>query len=112
MQIFSGKDNSEIYNLTDNAGSFGRDIDAGMDVNQDSYPDIIVGAEFETTELTQTGCMYLFSGQAGEILWTCNGENESNLLGGGVGFVDDVNNDTVPDAVTAVRGANVGNGRA
>ena len=112
VQIFSGKDNSEIYNLTGNAGGFGRDIDAGMDVNQDSYPDIIVGAEFETTELTQTGRVYLFSGQDGEILWTRNGENTGDQLGGGLGFVDDVNNDAIPDVVAAARGANGGSGRA
>ncbi|MCG8347579.1 MAG: hypothetical protein MI924_07335 [Chloroflexales bacterium] len=112
VQVYSGADNSELYNLSSNPGFFGADIDGGTDVNGDTYPDIIVGAQFETTTLTRTGRVYLYSGQNGGVLWTRDGLNEGDLLGAGVGFVDDVNADSVPDIVAAANGADSGNGRA
>ncbi|MEM7031209.1 MAG: integrin alpha [Chloroflexota bacterium] len=104
--VYSGRDHSVLLTLTGNEGDgFGASVAGAGDVNGDSVPDLFIGATRESSVMTNTGRVYLFSGADGAILWQHDGPAENSFLGGGVGKVGDINQDNIPDQVAAAHGA-------
>ncbi len=95
--VFSGQNGSELYSWeAENYRDFlGRDVACG-DVNNDSYDDIIIGANCygENSE----GRTYVFSGLDGTELFSCYGENTNDASGDNVA-TGDVNNDGITDFI-------------
>jgi hypothetical protein len=115
--VYSGADHSVLHDLSGEAGaSFGSDVAALGDVNDDGYDDFIVGSEFYSSTLGQpfpngTGRVYVFSGKDGSTLWMKDGAL-GDWLGSGTGRVSDLDEDGAPEVVAAARGADSFNGRA
>ena len=104
--VYSGRDHQVLLTLQGHGGDgFGASVAGAGDVNGDGIPDLLVGATQESSTITNTGRVYLFSGANGAILWQHDGESENSFLGGGLGMVGDLNGDGAPDQVVAAHGA-------
>ena len=104
--VYSGRDHQVLLALQGNGGDgFGASVAGAGDVNGDGTPDLLVGATQESSTITNTGRVYLFSGADGAILWQHDGASENSFLGGGLGMVGDLNGDGAPDQVVAAHGA-------
>ncbi len=114
--VYSAVDHSVLYEFTGDApidGWFGSGVARAGDVNGDGYGDVIVGSLGASFTFTQSGRIYLYSGQDGSVLWTQDGLTEGAQLGSAVGMIGDVNGDGVPDQVAGAMGAGEdGRGRA
>lgn len=110
--VYSGKDHKVLYEFKGEAegDQFGSGVTGAGDVNGDGFGDVLVGAIGVSTVLTESGRIYLFSGQDGSVLWQKDGQAAQNRLGGGVGRIGDVNGDGTPDQIGAAVGAG-GDGR-
>ena len=99
-----------LHEQTSPAGArenFGISVAGSGDSNGDGQVDLLVGANrADVSEtITDTGRVYLLSGSDGAILWEQVGDTPQGMLGSGLGLVGDVNDDSVPDYVTAAPGA-------
>jgi hypothetical protein len=120
VHLFSGDEGLLLTTLVSpNAeanGRFSASTGAG-DVNNDGYPDVVVGAIFEDGGAVDAGRAYVFSGNDGGLLYTLESPNPEygGGFGGSVAAAGDVNSDGFPDlAVGAGRedGGAVDAGRA
>jgi len=94
---YSGQDGSEIYKLNlygsiTSTKNFGNVIDSLGDVNNDSYPDLIIGAKQNFANGTQSGSAWIISGENGQVLYTYHG-NTYERFGSSVSKVGDLNQD-------------------
>lgn len=107
--VYSGQDHSTLLELSgEGDDNFGASVAGVGDVNGDGYADLIIGATNAAqpgATITNTGRIYMISGQDGSTLWTRDGVEQDALLGGGLGVVGDLNSDNVPDVVVSARGA-------
>ncbi len=107
VRVFSGVDGSLIYNYTgeDSGDYFGRSVSAAGDVNNDGYPDFIVGAPFHRYWVDDdAGRIYVFSGKDGSTLYGFNGDNDNHELGSAVSGMGDINNDGYDDFAAGAPG--------
>lgn len=102
--LFSGADGRLLQTLvspnTQGNGNFGHAVARANDVNGDSVPDLLVGANLESVgDSSQAGRAYLFSGADGRLLQTLVSPRpiEDGQFGQDVAGVGDVNGDSVPD---------------
>ncbi|MBU0953270.1 MAG: integrin alpha [Nanoarchaeota archaeon] len=111
--IYSGRDGSEIRSYLGEQpfDFFGWAVANAGDVNQDGWPDLIVGArcwdpvgEFWACD----GKVYVYSGKDGQLLyeWT----DGAGGFGGAVSGLGDVNDDGVDDVIYGGNGADGGRG--
>ncbi len=101
--VLSGIDGSQLFrfdgentfNVSDNLGI---SVAAAMDVNKDSYPDVIVGVpHWDPRNEYNAGGAWLFSGANGATLKKWEGVHYLDYTGWSVAGVGDVNGDTYPD---------------
>jgi hypothetical protein len=85
--------------------------DAG-DVNGDSYPDLIVGAEGYNANQGRAYVYYGGPGADGVPDLILTGEATGDLFGASVSSAGDVNGDGYADVIVGARGYNAGQGRA
>lgn len=110
VYVFSGFDGSVIYELKSRHekydGWFGQSVDGGGDVNNDGYPDIIIGARNEEKpgNPSQSGLVYVFSGQDGSLLFNLEAPitAANDHFGQIVRFAGDVNNDNKDDILVTL----------
>jgi len=86
--------------------SFGAAVTNVGDVDEDGYPDLLIGAPDETTH-GGTGRAYLLSGTSGEVIRVLNSPNpqDGDLFGAAVSGAEDINGDGTPDLLIGAEGA-------
>ncbi len=82
---------------------FGASVAGGIDVNADGYDDVVIGAPFMDTQLSDAGCAYAYYGSAagltGPADWEVCGESSEARFGWSVAAAESVNGDAWPDVV-------------
>jgi hypothetical protein len=114
--LYSGKDGTLLLTYQgEQAGTnLGFSVSQAQDVNFDGYPDLVAGANGWSDpngSKSSAGRMYVISGKDASLLFTANGENSFDELGGspygggpGVGNAGDVNQDGYPDLLAGAYG--------
>ena len=104
--IFSGQDGSLLFELIspneEAFGLFGASVSGAGDVNQDGFPDVIVGAYNEVIDnFGAVGRAYIFSGHDGSLLFELISPNiqSASLFGISVSGAGDVNQDGFADVI-------------
>ncbi len=100
-RIISGANGTILYTFNgDSAGdSFGFSVARAGDVNGDGFDDVIVGAQGNDSNGTDSGSARIFSGSDGSILYTFNGYSDHDYFGSSVASAGDVNGDGFDDVI-------------
>ena len=117
-RVFSGLDGSILYTFYgDSAGdAFGGSVAGAGDVNQDGYPDLIAGAQWDDDNGISSGSARVFSGADGAVLYTFYGDSAHDCFGVSVAGAGDVNKDGYADLIVGAHldddnGSNSGSAR-
>ena len=117
-RVFSGKDGAILYTWSgDSAGDFmGISVSGAGDVNKDGFADLIVGANGDDNNGSNSGSARVFSGKDGTTLYTFNGDSVGDFFGCYVSDGGDVNKDGFADLIVGAplddnRGTNAGSAR-
>jgi len=99
--VYSGQTGALLYTFTGEAAydDFGGSVSGAVDVNNDGYADLIVGAWYNDAGGAEAGRAYVYSGQTGALLYTFTGEAAGDLFGTSVSGAGDVNNDGYADLI-------------
>jgi len=113
-QVFSGQDGSILHDFLGSTGTgdgFGFSISGAGDVDNDGYPDLIVGAPYNDDAGVNAGRVNVYSGLTGTFFIWITGESPNDLMGYAVSDVGDLNNDGHDDLLIGAPGrANSGAG--
>jgi hypothetical protein len=109
--VYSGRIGVLIYELASPneqaGGHFGETVSGVGDADNDGYDDVAVGAHEESTAGSPPGAgrAYVFSGQAGTLLYTLlsPNEKEDGWFGISVSGIGDVNNDGYDDVLVGAK---------
>ncbi len=106
VRAISGKDGSILFTVSAIGQNefFGTSVSSAGDVNQDGYPDVIVGAH--QLGRNHPGYVRVYSGLDGSVLHTFQGTENHDNFGCSVSGIGDVNNDGHPDLVIGAFGEN------
>jgi FG-GAP repeat protein len=102
VYIYSGADGSLLIekggkNVDDR---FGKSVAGGADLNQDGYPDLIIGApKTDRAAEADVGSIYIYSGLDGALLRHIVGQDQDDFFGYSVSSAGDVNVDGYPDLI-------------
>jgi large repetitive protein len=108
--VYSGQTGALLYTFTGEAANdwFGFSVSGAGDVNKDGYADLIVGAYRNDAGGNNAGRAYVYSGQAGTLLYTFTGEAAVDSFGVSVSGAGDVNNDGYADLIVGASGNDAG----
>ncbi|MBD3299696.1 MAG: hypothetical protein GF341_13650 [candidate division Zixibacteria bacterium] len=108
--VYSGQDGSLLHTFTGEATQnfFGFDVDGGVDLDTDGFPDLIVGA----TGAAGTGKTYAFSGQDGSLLYDLTGEAVDDEFGRAVSGTGDLTGDGIPELIIGAKFNDAGDNNA
>ena len=96
--VFSGVDGTEIHRFSTQAGdALGCSVGGAGDVDNDSIPDIIVGASGADDNGNYSGAAYVYSGATGALIHSFAGRSEGDQFGNCVSGAGDVDGDGTPD---------------
>jgi len=103
--LFSGQTGAILRTLVspnpEHTGEFGRSVSGAGDVNDDGYPDVVIGAHAEDGGALQAGRIYVISGLDGSVLHTIQSPypQADGHFGFSVAGIADVNNDDHDDII-------------
>ena len=105
VRVLSGSDGSALYNFDGDSPStgFGASVSGAGDVNGDGFADIIVGAEGDDTNGSDSGSARVFSGSDGSILYNFGVDLSFIRFGTSVSGAGDVNGDGFDDLIVGDR---------
>ena len=105
-RVFSGVDGSILYTFDgDSAGdNFGTSVSGAGDVNGDGLDDLIVGANLDDNNGSNSGSARVFSGADGSVLYTFDGDSADDWFGASVSGAGDVDGDGFADLIVGARG--------
>lgn len=78
---------------------FGHSVSVAGDVNDDGYPDFMVGAPGNDSGAIWAGAAYVYCGQSGALLYTFFGDSAGDAFGSVVSWAGDVNSDGYDDVI-------------
>jgi len=91
--------------------NFGIAVNTAGDVNDDTYDDVIVGANWYDSPQEDGGRAFVYHGSGTGLdttfAWSASGDVEDALFGEAVSTAGDVNNDTYDDVIVGAPGYNV-----
>ena len=104
--VYSGLNGSVLHTFTglSAGGEFGFSVAGGVDLDEDGFDDLIVGAITDGS----AGAVHTFSGQTGVLLYSIAGEVSGDNFGRSVDGIGDVNGDGVRDVVVGAKFNDVG----
>ena len=104
--VLSPVDGAILYKFDgDSAGDqFGKSVAGAGDINQDDYPDFIVGAIDGNTNGFRSGSARILSGADGSTLREFHGPSAEDWFGCSVAGIGDVNKDGYDDVIVGARG--------
>ncbi len=104
VRVYSGADGSLIHQIIEpmTGTSFGFSVGNAGDVNNDGFPDFIVGAPGDSTMGLKAGRADVYSGFDGSLLHRAFGPNAGDQFGFSVSGVDDLNGDGSADFIVGV----------
>jgi predicted lipoprotein with Yx(FWY)xxD motif len=119
-RAFSGKDGKILFSVDGGAAGdeFGVSLDGAGDVDNDTFPDLIVGAwKADNQAMNNAGSARVVSGKDGSTLYTFLGDSASDLFGVSVAGGSDLDGDGRPDLLVGAHfdddnGAQSGSARA
>ncbi len=100
-RVFSGVDGSIIYTFDgDSPGdAFGGAVSSAANIDGDAFVDLVVGAYLDDNGSAGSGSVRVFAGIDGSVLYTFNGDAESDGMGWSVKSAGDVNADGRTDII-------------
>ena len=100
-RVFSGVDGSVLHTFLGDAANdrFGRSVSGAGDVNGDGFDDLIVGADRDDDNGSNSGSARVFSGVDGRVLHTFLGDAANDRFGFSVSGAGDVNGDGFADLI-------------
>ncbi|MAE77219.1 MAG: hypothetical protein CMJ85_10165 [Planctomycetes bacterium] len=109
VRAFSGRDGRQLLQLsgTSKGDGFGWSIASVGDVNNDTVPDIVIGAP-QLSGLSGGGYARLHSGKDGALLRMFMGKKVGDGFGVSVAAAGDVDMDGVPDLIIGAHGEDTG----
>jgi hypothetical protein len=102
----SGATGAILYTFNGDSASdqLGFSVSGAGDVNNDGFDDLIVGANFDDNNGSNSGSARVLSGATGAILNHFNGDSAGDEFGYSVSGAGDVNNDGFDDLIVAASG--------
>ena len=112
--VYSGQTGALLYMFNGEAqgDEFGLAVSGAGDVNNDGFPDVIIGAPRFDFIGGNTGRAYVYSGQNGALLYMFNGEGQGDLFSFSVSGAGDVNNDGFADLIVGAQQNDAAGGNA
>jgi hypothetical protein len=98
--VFSGATGATLYTKFGQSANseFGFSVGGARDIDNDGWPDFLVGAPLESSNGTAAGRVKVFSGHTGSLMWTTNGTAGFHF-GYSVSAVGDVDGDGFADYI-------------
>ncbi|MBI4881213.1 MAG: FG-GAP repeat protein [Planctomycetes bacterium] len=109
-RIFSGSTGITLHTwyAASMYDSFGASVSGAGDLNNDGFPDLLVGASMnDAAGQVDSGNAQVFSLQTG-LLYTFNGHAAGDQFGSSVSDAGDINNDGFPDIIVGAPGDDIG----
>lgn len=99
--VFSGKTGATLYfwQGTTSGQYFGNSVDGGQDVNNDGWPDVIVGSHYADFQGGNSGSVFVYSGRTGQQLYNFTGTASGDEMGRACALAGDVDGDGWADVI-------------
>lgn len=118
--VFSGKTGGVLWSWTgiSSGENFATSVDGGRDVDNDGWPDLVIGSPFSDSNMGNSGSIYVKSGRTGAQIYWFKGLQGGDELGRSCALAGDVDGDGWSDIIGGARlgnslvGGDVGYARA
>jgi hypothetical protein len=103
--VFSGRTGASLryFQGTSAGENFGYCVDGGRDINNDGWPDFVVGSPFADYQGANSGSVFVYSGRDGAQLHHFRGTAASDDMGRSCAHAGDVDGDGFADVIGGAR---------